>query len=353
MDATNVWSLNVDERGDLHGPVRPLTLGAAVQAFPKAPAKDDRVSFVFASLSLDVQLRRLPLTAKADRLDAPEVLLPGVSQVGSPSISADGRLLLFSARQADGYRLVSVDTTSGEQHTVTTVESPDFVRTVISGDGRYIIYSANRVGYRMAIRQGVPEPICKECGWPTHINFDGTQALFEAVGSDERLVLWSRGTARPLIAGTDSKQPMQFGGRFSPDGRWVAFCAGPRASSAREIIVVPNAPDRQLRADEWIRISDGSTADREPYWSPDGRRIYFLSDRDGFRCIWARLVDQNTGRPTGPAYPVAHFHHARELLSSPAASAGAIGLSASRDSLIFTVASSRGNIWAQAHAYPR
>jgi eukaryotic-like serine/threonine-protein kinase len=356
VDATNIWSVEVDDRAALSGPPRPMTIGAAVQVSPKAATKSDLSSFAFASLTVDVQLRRLPLWAEASRGGAPERLLPTLSQIGSPSISADGRLLVFSARQPDGYRIVSVDTATSEQRTVTTVESSEFVRTIVSGDGTHIVYSANganRVGYRMAIRRGVPEPICERCGWPTHVNVNGTEAIFESAGSDERLLLWSGGKTRPLLAEPDAENRMQFGGRFSPDGRWIAFCAGSRTSPDRQIIVVPNAPDRALRPDEWIAISDRSTSDREPYWSPDGRRVYFLSDRDGFRCIWARPLDPRTARPTGPAYPVAHFHHARELLRAPTASAGAIGLSASRDSLIFTVASSSGNIWWQTHASAR
>jgi hypothetical protein len=42
---------------------------------------------------------------------------------------------------------------------------------------------------------------------------------------------------------------------------------------------------------------------------------------------------------------VAHFHHARELLRSPVPQWGAIGLTASVDSLIFTIAESTGNLW--------
>ena len=135
--------------------------------------------------------------------------------------------------------------------------------------------------------------------------------------------------------------------RFSADGRWVAFCAGARDGEAREIIVVPYAPDRKLRDDEWISISDDQKTDREPFWSPDGRRLFFLSDRDGFRCIWFRPVDPQTGRPTGPAVPYAHFHHRGELLAGPMPSPESIGFTVTNKDLVFTVARSTGNLWQQ------
>jgi hypothetical protein len=198
----------------------------------------------------------------------------------------------------------------------------------------------------------VPETICPKCGYPTHVSFDGTEALFESARADERLQLWAAGVLRPLTARADAGNRMQFGGRFSPDKRWVALCAGTRDSAKREIVVVPNAPGRVLAENEWVPISEGQTSDREPFWAPDGRQLFFLSERDGFRCIWARPMDPRTGTPTGPAQAIAHFHHARELLRSPVPSTSAIGLTATADALIVTVAASTGNLWWQ-HAATR
>jgi hypothetical protein len=197
----------------------------------------------------------------------------------------------------------------------------------------------------MSLGGGLPEQICTRCSWPTHVNYNGTEALFESTQSDERLLLWSKGTVSPLIGGADKTDGQQFSGRFSPDGRWVALGVRTRDALVREIFVVPNAHGRAIAADEWVPLSEGQTTDREPYWAPDGRRLFFISDRDGFRCLWARPMDPLTGRPTGPAHPVAHFHHARELLASSVARFGAIGLTASADSLIFTIAESTGNLW--------
>ena len=180
------------------------------------------------------------------------------------------------------------------------------------------------------------------------MNFDGTAALFESHGDpDERLIEWSGGKTRRLVGSPDPKGRKQFAGRFSPDGRWVAFCARSRNGDTREIIVVPNAPERKLRDDEWISISEGETTDREPYWSPDGRRLFFMSDRDGFRCIWYRDMDPETGRPSGPAHSIAHFHNAGELLAGPRGSTGSIGFTATKKDLVFTVARSTGNLWLQ------
>jgi serine/threonine protein kinase len=370
-DTTNVWSVRVSADGTvspsilsrlaraLQGYLRwnpeqssvpeRVTLGTGDDVRPSAPAvlaPTDRDSLVFSRVDVDYQLRQVMLTPRGAQ--PPQPLLAGHSQIGSPSASADGSLLVYSQRQPNGYRVVSVNmSTTNEQAVTTTVESTDFVRVLLSGDGKVVVYSGPRhVGYRMQLNQGSAEPICQKCGIPTHVNYDGSAALFESSEGEERLILWSYGVdQKPLTANPDPKNRRQYAGHFSPNGRWVALGLTTPVGGAREVVIIPNAPDRKLREDEWVSINDGGTSDREPAWSADGRRLFFISDRDGFRCIWARDVDPETGRPSGPLQEIAHFHYARELLQGPVASTGSIGLTATSNALIFTVARSVGNLW--------
>ena len=353
-DATNVWRVGISPRGSITAAPSATTLGAGMDERPTAPATVDKDMLVFSRLDVEYQLRRLPLSGN-DAAGAPEPLLPAISEVGSPSVSADGHVLVYSARQPNGYRVVEVDPATTEPHPVTPVESSDFMYVLVSGDGKVVVYrGAGHVDYRLKLNQGTPEAICSPCGSPTSVNGDGSAALFESQGpskigapSDEHLIEWTAGKpASPFFASADPKNRMQFGGRFSPNGKWVAFCAGARDGDTREIVVVPNAQGRQLRDDEWISISNTDSEDREPTWSVDGRRLFFLSNRDGHWCIWARDVDPETGRPVGDEVSIAHFHHTSELLRGPMGK-GSIGLTATSNSLVFTVERSVGNLWWQ------
>jgi Tol biopolymer transport system component len=347
-DATNVWHVGISPRGSITAAPAPITLGAGTDERPSAPVSGDEDALVFSRLETVYQLRRVPL--RGDTAGSAEPLLPGISQVGSPSVSTDGHVLVYSARQPNGYRVVAVDPATTDMRAVTTVESSEPVHVLVSGDGKVVVYGAGQVDYRMKVNQGTPEQICRGCGPPTSVNVDGSAALFESQESDEHLIEWIAGKGESPFLSADPKNRMQYAGRFSPNGKWVAFCAGARDGETREIVIVPNAPGRTLRDDEWIPISDADSEDRGPTWSADGRRLFFISNRDGFRCIWARDVDPETGRPMRDAVPIAHFHHTSELLGSPMAGAGGIGLTATANSLIFTVERSAGNLWWQRAA---
>ena len=136
---------------------------------------------------------------------------------------------------------------------------------------------------------------------------------------------------------------------LSRDGKWLTFHTVERESRSkrlenrRQILVAPYT-GQWAPPDSWIPITDGTALDREPRWSADGNRIYFLSDRDGFRCIWARKLDSTTKRPLESIYPVLHLHGSHlSLLHIP--NTGNVSICPVRDKLIFAMGEISGNIW--------
>jgi Tol biopolymer transport system component len=53
---------------------------------------------------------------------------------------------------------------------------------------------------------------------------------------------------------------------------------------------------------EQRNFSNNSCVDAEPVWSPDGKRIAYVSDRDGFAHIYIAAVDEPE-RPTQVRIP--------------------------------------------------
>jgi|DewCreStandDraft_5_1066085.scaffolds.fasta_scaffold00144_84 dipeptidyl aminopeptidase/acylaminoacyl peptidase len=81
--------------------------------------------------------------------------------------------------------------------------------------------------------------------------------------------------------------------QVSPDGRWVAFTVTTidKAQDTRntDIWLVPTA------GGEPRQLTTHPAADARPRWSPDGRKLAFISTRDGTSQIW--VMDVTGGEP--------------------------------------------------------
>ena len=81
---------------------------------------------------------------------------------------------------------------------------------------------------------------------------------------------------------------------LSPDGRYIAYDAPDQPGAAdRDIYVLDAHTGNQWHARRRRRAR--TTA---PFWSPDGRALVFLSDRNRNPSLWMVAVDN--GRPQGP-----------------------------------------------------
>jgi eukaryotic-like serine/threonine-protein kinase len=130
--------------------------------------------------------------------------------------------------------------------------------------------------------------------------------------------------------------------KFSPDRRWVTFGASRRGRSRLFIAALRDATTPAAE-NEWIPLTgDEGWADK-PRWSPDGNLIYFISNRDGFFCLWAQRVAAQTKRPIGAPMSIAHFHGSR--LSVGNVGFAVLGLSVARDKIAFNLGELTGNIW--------
>ncbi len=128
-----------------------------------------------------------------------------------------------------------------------------------------------------------------------------------------------------------------FNARFSPDEKWICFI-GIKTDDAGDgaIFVIPAA------GGEWTRISEGSDFNDKPRWSPDGRMIYFISNRTGFFNVWGRRFDPAHGQPMGEAVRVTDFESPSRMISPRIVP---IELSLSADRLVVPIMEVSGSIW--------
>ncbi|HEX6903028.1 MAG TPA: protein kinase [Thermoanaerobaculia bacterium] len=169
---------------------------------------------------------------------------------------------------------------------------------VWSPDGKYLYFSSNRGGsmnlWRLPIDEatgrarGEAEPITTPSQWSGMMSLarDGRRILFatrEGRSYLERVGLDPDGPAvtGPLTPVTQGYREVNYC-RVSPDGQWLAFATG----FPQEDLFVTRIDGSGLR-----QLTDDIFRDRNPGWSPDGRRILFYSDRGGRYDAWTIAPD--------------------------------------------------------------
>jgi len=137
----------------------------------------------------------------------------------------------------------------------------------------------------------------------------------------------------------NGKEVSVSGAKFSPDMRRIAFSAFGKGQS--RLFTAPFHPETPITQNEWAPAS--VTSGSNPSWSPDGLEIYFVSDEDGFRCIWRQSLDSATRKPVGAASALQHLHtHALNLRNH---SRFLLDLAASHEHVFVSMLHLKGDLW--------
>jgi eukaryotic-like serine/threonine-protein kinase len=343
-DTTNLWKTTISPRtGKSSGRPRRLTFGTGQEGDPSVASNGN---LVFSSASDSTNVWRLPMDLKQGKVTGSlERVTRDLSTEVFPSISANRRLA-FSADRS-GKREIWVKDLAIGKDTLLATSSSEFDSPKISPDGSKVAYAVASPGWAIHVISsiGVEDKVYGNGGPPRGFSSDGTKLLYEAKTCSPYcvgLLDLSTGQTEELIR---HPKLALYPESFSPDGAWVAFQARPVDNdSNRTIYVTPFADGHVGGPETWIPVTDGNHMDREVKWSPDGGVLYFLSERDGFRCIWAERLDPQTKHPSGNPFPVYHFHHSQQSLTS-LGSPGKVGLSTTSDGLLFSLEETTGNIW--------
>lgn len=228
-------------------------------------------------------------------------------QAGSlshPTLSPEGQSFAFVRR--DGGDLdIQLQRVGGANAINLTADSPrDDSEPAFSPDGSQIAFRSDRDGGGLFLMGATGESVRRltDVGWNPAWAPDGqelvysTEALqtFWPYGRSGIGVLWAlhlaTGEKRRLTPeGLDAVQPS-----WSPHGDRVAFW-GLRAGGQRDLWTVSRSGD----AASVVSLTDDADLDWNPVWSPDGRFLYFSSDRGGTLGIWRLAIDEASGRASG------------------------------------------------------
>jgi eukaryotic-like serine/threonine-protein kinase len=338
-DSLNLWQISISPRTwQVIGTPRRLTSGAGMEAQPSVAAR----RLVFAALSRSTNVWGLPIDANSGKvLGDIGRLTEGAARDTIPSLSIDGKKLTFWRTGRLAVDIWLKDLESGHERRLVSQRSlgPGLV---MAGDGSRVFYPSvenqKLFLYAVSTNGGEPEKVCRDdCGVVlSGASHDGGKILPENLRG-VILVDTASGQKTEILKHPHYKSSM---GRFSPDDRWISFHLM-TGSATRRIFIAPFRGAVAVPESEWIPITNGQAIDRYTWWSPDGNLLYFISERDGFVCLWAQRLDPETKHPRGAAFPIRHFHAARRLLGD----APAIGMSVGAGRLVFSMTEQTGNIW--------
>jgi Tol biopolymer transport system component len=224
----------------------------------------------------------------------------------SPGLSPDSREIVYAGTAESGEAGLYLRRVDGGAAVRLTEEASDNA-PAFSPDGQWIAFGSfrdNSPGIFVMDRQGQSVRRVTNGGSDPFWTPDGREVVYGAESGRTPEIrqapseLWAvnvESGRRRRIAAADGVQP-----RVSPNGRLVAFWALPVtaagnefAAANRDIWVQPLAGGRRLQ------ITTGESTDWNPAWAPDGRTLFFSSDRGGAMNFWAVAVDALTGRPSG------------------------------------------------------
>ena len=379
----NLWKIFIDTRTLAVHAAEPLTAGANLDT--RAAPSPDGTRLAYTSLSESVRLWHLPIVASTGRVTGE--IAPFTEEgarVATSDMSPDGRRVSYTLHRSGSTRgeLWITDMVSGEHR---LLASGDWQRSSAywSRDGRQLAYmrfnrrdSSHSATQELAVmdlegqERVVAHDRAAQGQQPLLIPFDwtpdGAQILATTRPSPAAsggLALWSSivspPASKPLrIVASDPRYNL-WQGRFSPDGRWVAFVfvstdgrqyPGVAITAADPSHADSSHPDAGLPSD-WRRVAPDQSFVDKPRWSPDGRLLYFVARGTGSRFnVWATRVAPATGMPIGAPFQITHFDRPDLLISSEVEQAE---MSVSATRLVLTMKKVTGSIWLLDGLAPR
>jgi Tol biopolymer transport system component len=170
-----------------------------------------------------------------------------------------------------------------------------------SPDGNYIAFRSERASPGIYVMEATSENVRRvsDVGFDPAWSPDGKKLIVSTdrftdpvkrslIPSQLWIVEVTTGAKRLLTNG-DAVQPS-----WSPGGNRIAYWALQPGGGQRDLWTIPASGGQA------VRVTNDEALDWNPVWSPDGKYLYFASDRGGSMNFWRVPLDEATGQLQGP-----------------------------------------------------
>lgn len=215
-------------------------------------------------------------------------------------LAPDGKSFIYASRASGNWDLYWQRV--GGRNTVNlTKDSPaDDTQPAYSPDGNYIAFRSERATPGIYVMEATSENVRRlsDVGFDPAWSPDGKELVVSAdrftdpvkrslIPSQLWIVDVVSGTRRLLTNG-DAVQPS-----WSPGGKRIAYWALQPGGGQRDLWTIPAS------GGEAVRVTNDQAVDWNPVWSPDGKYLYFASDRGGSMNFWRVPLDETSGAVQG------------------------------------------------------
>jgi len=329
-DSTNLWRLNLFSiLGHVVSSPQVITSGSGYQGIP-AILGDGRVAYA--------DWRHEGHIWQIDPGDGKMTKVTSLSSKDAAvSSSTDGKRIAFVRIRGKSRDIWIRDMESGAEHELWTGDSAN---PLLSPAGDKIAVSIGQRIWLLDIASGKREVFAENGGEIVAWSPDGGAiAAIENENEKKQKVV-------RLTLNDKSRIVLFEGGGFrqaaySPNGKLLAVSVREDSAHSR-IMVTSILPDGS--AGEWKAATSLDHFSERPIWSMDDHTFYYVTDRDGFWCLFGQEVDPRTSSPSGEPKALLHLHSATNTLSHLVDASS--GLARGGRSLFLCVGSERSNIWA-------
>jgi serine/threonine protein kinase len=279
----------------------------------RADAKSRKSLLIFASAFLLLLLGGFSAWIFYFKKDAPQTiagvdwtkannvqLTDSLSVESYPSLSPDGKTLVFSMESEDNQDIFSQRVGGKNVTNLTKDSKKGDTMPAFSPDGKHIAFRSEREPKGIYLMEATAENVRRvsDVGFHPSWSPDGAKIVVSERASTHHTLHTVPNSSLWIIdVNTGNKQQLDTKGdaimpSWSPNGQRIAYWFVQEGKSG-EIATVPAS------GGEPVVITNDAFSDWNPVWSPDGKFLYFASDRGGSMSLWRVAIDEATGKSLG------------------------------------------------------